>query len=97
MEVPAGAKVRIIERIDEIQMYRIKYEHRVGLFLMRDFKPLPDPVPTMIPVAVPKTHATQQLNKTRDQTLIHSSQIMQKEQSSHGQQNSLTMRSDGRD
>jgi len=49
MEVPTGAKVRIIERIEDIQMYRIKYDKRVGLFLMRDFKPIPDPAPILMP------------------------------------------------
>lgn len=67
MEVPNGAKVRIIERIEEIQMYRIKYDKRVGLFLMRDFKPIPDPVPILIPAPKQPSVSTQNLNKSRDQ------------------------------
>ncbi len=67
MEVPTGAKVRIIERIEDIQMYRIKYDKRVGLFLMRDFKPVPDPVPILMPAPKEKSLASQNLlNLSRD-------------------------------
>ena len=67
MEVPTGAKVRMIERIEDIQMYRIKYDKRVGLFLMRDFKPIPDPAPILIPAPKEKSLASQNLlNLSRD-------------------------------
>lgn len=52
MEIPAGAKVRIVERIDEIQMYRVKYNNRVGLFMMKEFQPIAEQAPSLMPSSI---------------------------------------------
>ena len=82
MQIPAGTKVRIVERISEIQMYRIKYNKRVGLFLMKDFAPIQEVPAGLMP------HTKQMSALTHDTVTSHGkdsqSQVAQKfEKDSH--------------